>query len=197
MVKLDLPASDKCLRRAITRLFQGFGATVILTFGHFEKISSNSQLPPVHTVTESPPCLTARITLFQLCAVDHWILPAQTVMTNPGQRGHFPVTSLPDRRSWKRAYTAAVEQVKIAIDVADVIIFVVDVRDGVVPLDQEVAMRLRECGRPVLMAVNKADTVKMDEGGTDFASLGFEEIFWNGTTVDLYERTLRTFGVVV
>ena len=72
---------------------------------------------------------------------------------------------------------AAVEQVKIAIDAADVIVFVVDVRDGVVPLDQEVAMRLRECGRPVLMAINKADTVQMDEGGPDFASLGFEEMF--------------------
>ena len=72
---------------------------------------------------------------------------------------------------------AAVEQVKIAIEAADVIVFVVDVRDGVVPLDQEVSMRLRECGRPVLVAVNKVDTVKLDDGAADFAALGFDEMF--------------------
>lgn len=72
---------------------------------------------------------------------------------------------------------AAVEQVKIAIEAADVIIFVVDVRDGVVPLDREVAMRLRKCGRPVLVAINKADTVRMEEGGPDFAALGFDEMY--------------------
>ena len=72
---------------------------------------------------------------------------------------------------------AAIDQVKIAIEAADVILFVVDVRDGVVPLDQEVAMRLRECGRPVLMAVNKADTGKQDDNAADFAALGFDEIF--------------------
>lgn len=72
---------------------------------------------------------------------------------------------------------AAIEQVKIAIEAADVIVFVVDVRDGVVPLDQEVSMRLRECGRPVLLAVNKADTGKHDDHAADFAGLGFEEIF--------------------
>lgn len=72
---------------------------------------------------------------------------------------------------------AAMEQVQIAIDAADAIIFVVDVRDGIVPLDQEVALRLRECGRPVLLAVNKVDTEKMEADGADFAELGFDEIF--------------------
>ncbi|MGB0581637.1 MAG: ribosome biogenesis GTPase Der, partial [Limisphaerales bacterium] len=72
---------------------------------------------------------------------------------------------------------AAVEQVKIAIEAADVIIFVVDVRDGVVPLDREVSMRLRKCGRPVLVAVNKVDTSRYDDSADDFAALGFEEMF--------------------
>lgn len=72
---------------------------------------------------------------------------------------------------------AAVEQVTIAIEAADVIIFVVDIRDGAVPLDIEVAARLRESKRPVLVAVNKADNEAMDDGAVDFSGLGFDELF--------------------
>src|SRR5436190_17949623 len=45
---------------------------------------------------------------------------------------------------------AALEQVQLAIDSANVLIAVVNVRDGVVPLDREVAERLRACAKPVL-----------------------------------------------
>jgi GTP-binding protein len=69
---------------------------------------------------------------------------------------------------------AAVEQVNIAIESANVIIFVVNVQDGIVPLDQEVATRLRKCGKPVILAVNKVDTSKADAGLAEFARLGFE-----------------------
>jgi GTP-binding protein len=72
---------------------------------------------------------------------------------------------------------AAVEQVTIAIEAADVIVLVVDVRDGVVPLDLEVAARLRESERPVLVAVNKSDTANMDDDAVDFSQLGFDELF--------------------
>src|SRR5438309_10730165 len=47
---------------------------------------------------------------------------------------------------------AALEQANIAIDAANVIILVVNVQEGVVPLDREVSERLRKCGRPVLVA---------------------------------------------
>src|SRR5216117_4270853 len=47
---------------------------------------------------------------------------------------------------------AALEQVQIAIDSANVIILVVNAREGVVPLDHEVAERLHESGKPVLVA---------------------------------------------
>src|SRR5215212_9148422 len=50
---------------------------------------------------------------------------------------------------------AAVEQVQIAIEAADVIILVVNVQEGVVPLDREVAQRLRQGGKQVIVAVNK------------------------------------------
>jgi len=69
---------------------------------------------------------------------------------------------------------AAVQQVDIAIESANVIIFVVNVQDGVVPLDQEVAQRLRKCGKPVILAVNKVDTSKADPGLAEFARLGFD-----------------------
>ena len=50
---------------------------------------------------------------------------------------------------------AAIEQVSLAIEAANLIILVVNVQEGVVPLDREVASRLRKSGKPVLVAVNK------------------------------------------
>jgi GTP-binding protein len=72
---------------------------------------------------------------------------------------------------------AAVEQVEIAIESANVIILVVNVQEGVVPLDREVAQRLRKSGKPVLVAVNKVDTARAEKGMDEFAQLGFEKIF--------------------
>ena len=72
---------------------------------------------------------------------------------------------------------AAVEQVDIAIEAANVIILVVNVQEGVVPLDREVAMRLRKSGKPVLVAVNKVDTSKAEPQATEFVQLGFEKIY--------------------
>jgi GTP-binding protein len=72
---------------------------------------------------------------------------------------------------------AAVEQVEIAIEAANVIILVVNVQEGVVPLDTEVAQRLRKSGKPVLVAVNKVDTSRAEKGADEFARLGFEKIF--------------------
>lgn len=72
---------------------------------------------------------------------------------------------------------AAVEQVDIAIAAADVIILVVNVREGIVPLDNEVAMRLRKSGKPVLVAVNKVDTHRVETQALEFTRLGFEKIF--------------------
>jgi GTP-binding protein len=72
---------------------------------------------------------------------------------------------------------AAVEQVNMAIESATVIILVVNVTEGVVPLDREVAERLRTCGKPVLVAANKADTAKLESGANEFTELGFERIF--------------------
>ncbi len=72
---------------------------------------------------------------------------------------------------------AAVEQVGMAIESADAIILVVNVQEGIVPLDAEVAQRLRKSGKPVLVAVNKVDTARAEKGMDEFARLGFEKIF--------------------
>jgi GTPase len=72
---------------------------------------------------------------------------------------------------------AAVEQVQIAIEAAQVIIFVVNVQEGVVPLDREVADRLRKSGKPVLVAANKVDTYRDEKNADEFAAFGFEKIF--------------------
>src|SRR5512138_3029509 len=72
---------------------------------------------------------------------------------------------------------AAIEQVDLAIEAADVILFVVNVREGVVPLDREVAARLRRSGKPVLVAVNKVDTEAARPHADEFAALGFEKLF--------------------
>jgi GTP-binding protein len=65
------------------------------------------------------------------------------------------------------------KQIRVAIEQAAVVLFLVDVRDGVVPLDEEVARRLRTVGKPVVFAANKADTDKLGTLGGEFARLGY------------------------
>ena len=71
---------------------------------------------------------------------------------------------------------AAIEQVNLALDAANVIILVVNVQEGIVPLDREVAQRLRQSGKPILLAVNKVDTAKAEPGVAEFTGLGFDKI---------------------
>jgi len=67
------------------------------------------------------------------------------------------------------------QQIRFALDSAAVVLFVVDVRDGIAPLDQEVASRLRVISKPVVFAANKADTEKLATLGGEFNRLGFGE----------------------
>lgn len=72
---------------------------------------------------------------------------------------------------------AALAQVELAIEAANVILLVVNVREGLVPLDREVAARLRRSAKPVLVAVNKVDTGRVENLAAEFAALGFDKIF--------------------
>lgn len=65
------------------------------------------------------------------------------------------------------------EQAQIAIDTADVIIFIVDVRQGLVDADSKVADMLRKSGKPVVLAVNKVDSFqKFGNDIYEFYNLG-------------------------
>ncbi len=64
------------------------------------------------------------------------------------------------------------DQIQVAVDSAQVILFVVDCRDGPVPLDQEVAKRLRYVAAPVLLVVNKTDTPALDAQAEEFYRFG-------------------------
>ena len=50
-------------------------------------------------------------------------------------------------------------QAQLAIDSADVIVFVTDIRSGVVASDEEVAAMLQKSGKPVILCVNKCDNI--------------------------------------
>ena len=64
-------------------------------------------------------------------------------------------------------------QVEFALDESDVILFVVDGREGLNPVDRAIADRLRKAGRPVLLAVNKLDNLEQSTEQYGFYSLGF------------------------
>lgn len=72
---------------------------------------------------------------------------------------------------------AALRQVELAVEAADVILLVVNVVEGVVPLDREVAQRLHGTGKPVLLVMNKADTPAAESGLDEFTVLGFPRLF--------------------
>jgi GTP-binding protein len=65
------------------------------------------------------------------------------------------------------------KQISMAIEEAAVIVFVVDVRSGPVPLDEEVAQRLRAANKPVLLVANKCDVPGFETHATDFFRLGY------------------------
>src|SRR5437660_12177419 len=72
---------------------------------------------------------------------------------------------------------AALEQVELAIEAANAIILVVNVQEGVVALDRDAATRLRQSGKPVLVAVNKVDTSRAENNALEFSALGFDKVF--------------------
>jgi GTP-binding protein len=75
------------------------------------------------------------------------------------------------------ALTPQVErQINAAIEQADVILFVVDVRTGLTPLDEAVANRLRQIDKPILCVVNKCDTKELEAQAAEFYKLGREPL---------------------
>lgn len=64
------------------------------------------------------------------------------------------------------------KQVQLAIEEADIIVFVVDVEDGITPMDDEVANLLRQVDKPLFIAVNKVDNAMRVADAVEFYNLG-------------------------
>ena len=81
-------------------------------------------------------------------------------------------------------------QIELAINSADVILFVVDVQTGVMPLDEEVAERLRGVQRPVILVANKADQPHQDVLSQEFHRLGRGYLICVSTTQNRHREKL-------
>ena len=66
------------------------------------------------------------------------------------------------------------EQVKLALDEASVVLFMVDCHNGVTGMDEDFAGILRELKKPVILVANKADNSDLDLAATEFYNLGLE-----------------------
>ncbi|CAI83403.1 ribosome biogenesis GTPase Der [Dehalococcoides mccartyi] len=87
-------------------------------------------------------------------------------------------------------------QISLAIKEADLVLLVVDVKDGLITPDYEMADIIRRTGKPVILVANKADNLKMGQEATEFYSLGFGEpaviSAFHGTGIsDLMDRVLE------
>ncbi|MGB0775116.1 MAG: ribosome biogenesis GTPase Der [Akkermansiaceae bacterium] len=68
---------------------------------------------------------------------------------------------------------AVTTEADIAMQTADLILFIVDAKDGVTAIDEDLAQRLRKSKAPVKMIINKADNAQQDNLTCDFAGLGY------------------------
>lgn len=69
------------------------------------------------------------------------------------------------------------EQTQLALEEADIILFMMDARDGLTAADQEIAQNLRRVAKPVLFLVNKVDGEKQEDAATEFYGLGIEHYY--------------------
>ncbi|MHC4692270.1 MAG: GTPase, partial [Planctomycetota bacterium] len=67
------------------------------------------------------------------------------------------------------------QQIRMAIESAQLILFMVDIRDGIVPLDQVIARLLRKQELDVIGVANKADNARLFPSAGEFGKLGFGE----------------------
>ncbi|MBK8163055.1 MAG: ribosome biogenesis GTPase Der [Gammaproteobacteria bacterium] len=93
-----------------------------------------------------------------------------------------------------------VAQALKAVEEADTVVFLVDARDGLTPADEKIAARLRASGKPLVLAVNKAEGLEQDLTTGEFARLGIEPVYCiasaHGTGVeDMMEEVLARFDL--
>ena len=93
-----------------------------------------------------------------------YLLPAGRPLHRVGRYGRH------GHRRLRQPERARRGQIQTAIDSADVVLLVVDVRAGLTPLDQEVAKRLRYLDPPVICVANKTDAASLDSQADEFTS---------------------------
>jgi GTP-binding protein len=102
------------------------------------------------------------------------------VITEPVEWGqvHFSLTDTGGLfgASEDPLHKLVVAQGSKALTSADLIVFVVDGREGLIPGDQEIAQATRDAGVPVILAINKADDRRARDAALDFARLGFDKV---------------------
>lgn len=81
-------------------------------------------------------------------------------------------------------------QIQMAIESADIVLFLVDIRDGLVPLDKEIAKLLRKQNLKVIGVANKADTAKMFPAAGEFSRLGFGDFLCISATNNMNKGVL-------
>ena len=69
------------------------------------------------------------------------------------------------------------KQARAAIDEASLLLFVVDVRAGISPLDEEIAKHLRTLNKPVFIVANKAETARTTNEAGEFHRFGYDQVF--------------------
>ena len=107
---------------------------------------------------------------------------------------HFIVT---DTAGWSRDVSEFSEsmsqQLNLAIESSDIILFVVDGKEGMHPYEQSIAKSVRASKKPVILVVNKIDTAKEEVKTYEFYQLGFETVISVSSThgrnmVELLEK---------
>ncbi|MGH9854040.1 MAG: ribosome biogenesis GTPase Der [Blastocatellia bacterium] len=93
------------------------------------------------------------------------------------------------------------KQARAAIDEASLLLFMVDARDGITPLDEELARRLRTLDKPVFVVANKADSARVADFAGEFHRFGYEDVFpvsaeHGGGLGDLLDAILEHLPVV-
>ena len=71
--------------------------------------------------------------------------------------------------------TLMAQQTRLAMQEADIILFMVDAREGITANDQRIAKEIRQLGKPILLVVNKTDGLNEDTVTADFYELGLGE----------------------
>ncbi len=92
------------------------------------------------------------------------------------------------------------KQVALAIEESDIILFLVDVKEGLTPMDEDAADMLRRCNKPVFLVANKVDNASRLQEINDFYALGLGDIYSisaiNGSgTGELLDEVVKSFDI--